>query len=122
MMFFGIFGFGPNAASNPVISGASTTLSGGLGRFVKSIVYSATGIYTIVFGEDFGSSGPMHFHVSESFGSIAEHFQANQIGAYDVATKTLVIQTHRQGVGREVPAAAGARINVVMFVNDTGAP
>lgn len=119
---FGGFSFAPNANANPVISGASSTLVGGLARWVESITYSATGIQTVVFREGFGFPGNLAFFVTAQMASLTEWFFATQIGAYNATTRTLVIQQHRAGAAREVPADAGARIHVGLVAQNTSAP
>lgn len=119
---FGAFSFGPNGSTDPVISGSSSTLTGGLARWVDSITYSATGVQTIVFKEGFGSGGDMKFIIKPQPESLAEFFFADQIGAYNASTRTLVLTTHRSGTGREVPASANTRVHVVLVTNDSGAP
>lgn len=118
----GVLSFGPNATTSPVITGAASTLTGGLGRWVQSITYSAIGVQTIVFAEGFGFAGPITFIVTGQAASLLEHFLVNQVGAYDATTRTLVLQQHRSGVERIVPAAAGARISVVVVATNTSAP
>jgi len=114
--------FGPNTAANPVITGSLSTLTGGLGRWVQSIVYTATGIQTITFLEGFGFAGSIVFLVGAQPATLLEHFLVAQIGAYNATTRTLVLQQHRNGTAREVPADPLARISVVVVATNTSAP
>lgn len=119
---FGVFSFGPNGATNPVISGTGNTLSGGAARFVSSITYSATGIYTIVFAEGFGSGSAFKFFLAAHPDAIADWFEIIQIGAYNATTKTLVIQAHLAGTPTAPAANAATRIHVGFMTNDSNAP
>lgn len=118
----GFFSFGPNGTSNPVITGTASTLSGGLARWVQSITYSAIGVQTIVFAEGFGFAGATIFTAIPQVASLADHFIVAPVGAYNPTTRTLVLQQHRNGTGQPVPAAAGARIHVVVLAHNSSAP
>ncbi len=106
--------FAPNGASNP------TTITGPLARFVSSITYSATGIYTITFTSEFVFANTPVFFVDQSFDVIANYFSANQIGAYNTTTRVLVVQTNRSGTGQQVAAGTGALVKIAMYAQDTG--
>lgn len=113
----GSFCFSPNGSSDP----SSTYTQGDLLRFITSITYSATGIYTIVFTDKFLFPSTQHpmFLVSPEVQNMTEHFAVNTL-AYVPSTRTLVINTHRNGTAREVPASTGAaRVVVYLTVLDT---
>lgn len=109
----GSFVFAPNGASNP------TSITGPLARLVSSITYSATGIFTIVFTSDFVWPNTPAFVVTPAFDAIANYFSANQVGAYNATTRTLVVQAHRAGTGYAAAAAAGCAINVAVIAQDS---
>lgn len=117
---FGAMSWGPNAASDPVISGASSTLAGSLAAWVSSITYSATGVHTIVFKEGFTFGSTPVFNAAPQPASLTEYFHADVVGAYSQTTRTLVVTTHRAGTGRQVPADANARITLIVIAQDTG--
>ena len=77
---------------------------------------------TIVFAEGFGFAGPVMFFAGAQAASLTEHFLVAQVGAYNATTRTLVLQQHRNGTAREVPADAGTRINVAVVAQNTSAP
>lgn len=108
----GSFCFSPNTSSDP----DSTYTQGDLKRFITSIVYSATGIYTVTFTDKFlfpSTKYPM-FTVSPQVENMTEHFAVCS-QAYVAATRTLIINSHRNGTARIVPASTGAARIVVSF-------
>lgn len=110
--------FAPNGTSNPLT--ASNTGPPGIKNFTTT--YAATGQQTIVFPVDFAPPSDATFAVSAQCASLATYFEAVQIGAYNAATRTLVVQTKQGASGVAVAAAAGARVHIVIAFNDsTGA-
>lgn len=111
----GFFAFFPNGTDNPAVA----SVTGGVARFIQSITYSATGVQTIVFKDGFTFAQTPTFRVEAAIASLGEHYQAQVLGAYNATTRTLVVQQHRQGTGRVVPADAGAYITVTVLAHDT---
>jgi hypothetical protein len=110
----GYFSFQPNGASNPVISGSSSTLKGGAKRYVSSITYSATGVLTIVFTSDFVFPGEIQWSVSNHYDSGGTQWYPALKGAYTTATRTLVLQCTNatNGANIQVPANANNIVRV----------
>lgn len=110
--------FAPNGTSNPLTS--SNTGPSGIRAFTTT--YSPTGVQTIVFPENFAPPSNTTFLVSAQCASIGAYFEVVQIGAYNASTRTLVVQTKQGSSGNAVAAAAGARVHIGIFFNDsTGA-
>ena len=109
--------FAPNAASNPVT--ASNAGPPGLRAFTT--VYAATGQFTVTLPEGWTPVANTSVLLGKQCASLTEHFDICQIGAFNPTTRQLVIQSHRNGTGREIPADAGARIHfALVFNNSTG--
>lgn len=111
----GTFTFWPNAASNPSVD----AVTGGLARWVESITYGATGVQTIVFKQGFAFAQSPRFFLAPVSDSLANSYEVSQIGAYDATTRTLVLQQRRSQTGREVAAAAGSFVTVMVFASDS---
>jgi hypothetical protein len=111
----GWFEFSPNGSTNPT----AASRVGPLARFITSITYSATGVQTIVMTSDFRFAQTPTFLVQAQCESLTEHFHAQQTGSYNTSTRTLVVQQHRNGTGREVAANAAAKVRVYVFAQDT---
>lgn len=93
--------FKTNGTSNPVITGASSTLEGPLAPYVSSIVYSATGIETLIWTPEFkavtnpksGGNNPIKFLLKYLPDALANNLGIAQIGLFNNTTRTLVMQT-----------------------------
>lgn len=112
----GELSFSPNGTSNP------TLIVGSMAKYVTSIAYSATGIYTITFNSRFRFPVPPHFMCSALVESLANYFAVIQVGTYDTVNKVLVLQAIQAGSGYAVPAssvAGTARVNVATFVRNS---
>lgn len=107
--------FAPNGTSNPLVA----SNQGSPGLKASAITYSATGIQTIVFPADFSPPSDTRFVVSAQCASIGAYFEVVQIGAYNAVTRTLVVQTKQGASGNAVAAAAGARVHIGMFFNES---
>lgn len=110
----GALRFDVNGTSNP----STSTISGSLSRFVSSIVYSATGKYTITFTSDFKPTTAPNF----AFGTITDAttgvFCVVQVGNYDLTNRTLVVQTISGSMAAAAitaPATAGAGSVVILM-------
>lgn len=109
--------FAPNGSSTPSV--ASNDGPPGLVAFTTA--YAATGQFTVTLPVGWTPVTNTGVFVSAQCESLTEHFQVCQVGAYNATTRTLVIQAHRNGTGREVAANAGARIHfALVFNNSTG--
>jgi hypothetical protein len=110
----GYFSFRPNGASDPVISGASSTLKGGAKRYVSSIAYAATGQLTITFTADFAFPGEVQWSVSNHYDSGGTQWYPAIKGAYNTTTRTLVLQCTNatNGANIQVPANANNIVRV----------
>lgn len=107
----------PNGSSDPEV--ASNEGPPGLRSFTT--VYAATGQLTVTLPEGWTPVANTGVFVSAQCESLTEHFAVCTVGAYDPSTRSLVIQMHRNGTGREVAAAAGARVHfALVFNNSTG--
>jgi hypothetical protein len=117
----GWFKFFPNAGSDPSL----TAIVGPLKRWVSSITYGATGVYTIVFKAGFSFANSPVFVTHHTIAALANAYSVIQIGAYNATTRTLVLQTYGDVngdgtlAGIEVAADAGNSINVFCFAADT---
>jgi hypothetical protein len=111
----GWFSFAPNAFNNP----ASTSYGGPLKSYISSVTYSATGVQTVVFKTGFSFAQTPEFMPVGVAESLSEHYLVQQTAAYNTSTRTLVLQQHRNGAGREVPANAATKIVVFVFAQDT---
>ncbi len=110
--------FDTAAAADP----PAATWTGALARFVTSITYSATGIYTIVFKDSFACVAPL-FGAFAQPANLTETFQVQVNGKYVPSTRTLVVQTTRGATAREVPAGAAvgdSRVIVNLMGIDSG--
>ncbi len=109
--------FAPNASSNPLV--ASNQGPPGLRAFTT--VYAATGQFTVTLPEGWTPVANTSVLLGKQCESLTEHFDVCQVGAFNATTRQLVIQAHRNGTGREIAAAAGARIHfALVFNNSTG--
>lgn len=110
--------FAPNGTDNPLV--ASNKGPQGLKAFTT--VYAATGQYTITFPADCAPPADTVFQLTAQCADLTGYFEVVQIGAYDATTRALVVQAKRAGSGNAPAAAAGCRIHIAMFFNDsTGA-
>jgi hypothetical protein len=107
--------FCPNGTDNP----SSASNEGPPGLKATAITYSATGVYTLVFPTDFAFPADTRFVVSAQPADLTGWFEVTTLGDYSASTRTLVVQAHRAGTGEAVAAAAGARIHVGIFFNDS---
>ena len=95
------------------------TCAGAMARFIVSCTYSATGVYTVVFGPDFQFvSGPV-FDTEAQSDVLADWFTTLVVGGYNATTKTVVIQCHRSGTAQAVAAAVGSQIVVNVGGSDS---
>jgi len=110
--------FAPNGESNPLV--ASNAGPQGIKSFAT--VYAATGQYTITFPVDFAPPAGSQFLLSAQCASLATYYEVIQVGAYNAATRVLVVQAKQAASGVAVAAAAGARIHIgIIFNESTGA-
>jgi len=107
--------FAPNGASDPAV--ANNTGPRGLKRFTT--VYAATGQYTITFPADCRPPADTVFQLTAQAADLAGYFEVIQVGAYNASTGVLVVQAKRAGSGNAPAAAAGCRIHISMFFNDS---
>ncbi len=110
--------FAPNAALTP-----DTDSNGGPPGFKAfTVAYTATGVFTVTLPVGWTPVGTPTILVSAQAESLGEHFQVMVVDAYAAATRSFVIQAHRNGTGREIAASADARIHfALIFNNSTGA-
>lgn len=107
--------FAPNGTSDPLT--ASNLGPRGVRNFTTT--YAPTGQYTLVFPPDFAPPSSTAFALSAQCASLATYFEVVQIGAYNAATRTLVVQA-KQGASGVAPAvAAGCRIHITITFNDS---
>jgi len=111
----GWFSFAPNGSSDP----STASYDGPLKSWITSVTYGATGVQTIVFKSGFSFAKTPTFAPVGVAESLTEHYLVQQTGAYDTTTRTLVLQQHRNGTGRVVPANAATKIVVYVFAQDT---
>lgn len=97
------FQFLTNGAANPA------TILDPMG-VVQSIVYSATGNYTITLKSRFKDLKPIATHVDLAMAAPSD--SAVYKKSYVASTAVLVIQTFTAGVGAAIAAAADNAINV----------
>ena len=110
--------FCPNGTDAPLT--ASNEGPPGLKSFTTT--YTATGLYTVVFPADFAPPANSVFLVTPQPADLTGYFEASQVGDYTASTRTLLIQAKRAGSGNAPAAAAGCRIHIGIFFNDsTGA-
>lgn len=110
--------FAPNAALTP--AAASNGGPPGVKNFTTA--YAATGAFTVTLPAGLTFPGTPTVLVSAQCESLTEYFAVVTVGAYNATTRTFVIQAHRAGTGREIAAAAGARIHFAfLFNNSSGA-
>jgi hypothetical protein len=110
--------FAPNGSSTPVV----TSNGGPPGLKAFTVAYAATGAFTVTLPVGYGLVGTPTILVSAQAADLTEYFEVIQTGAYSPTTRSFVIQAKRAGSGREVAAAAGARIHfAALFNNSTGA-
>lgn len=109
--------FAPNGSSTPLVA----SNGGPPGLKATTIAYAADGAFTLTLPAGFTPVGTPTIVAHGQAASLSEWFSLNQIGAYNPTTRQFVLQAHRAGTGREVPAAAGARIHwAILFNNSTG--
>lgn len=111
------FSFQCNGTSNP----ASTTFRAPPG-LTFTVTYSATGVFTIVFGSDITfPDRPVGITITPQFAVLAtDWFDCALLGEFSATTRTLVVQAHRSGAGQAPANTAGNRINVdLVFRNST---
>ena len=108
--------FAPNGMDDPLV--ASNHGPPGLRAFTT--VYAATGQYTITFPEDCRPPTATVFQITAQAADLTGYFEVMQTGAYDATTGVLVVQAKRAGSGNAPAAAAGCRIHISMFFNDSG--
>ncbi len=110
--------FAPNGSSTPVV----TSNGGPPGLKAATVVYAATGQYTVTLPAGWSPVGTPTVVVSPQAESLTEYFEVMTVGAFNASTRSFVIQAKRAGSGREVAANAGARIHwAIFFNNSTGA-
>lgn len=110
--------FAPNGSSTPVV----TSNGGPPGLKAATVAYAATGQFTVTLPTGWTAVGSPTVVVSAQAADLTEYFEVIQLGAYAPATRSFVVQAKRAGSGREVAAAAGARIHwAIFFNNSTGA-
>jgi len=107
--------FAPNGTSDPAT--ASNTGPRGLKAFTTT--YAATGLYTITFPSDFAPPSDATFLVVPQPADLTGYFEASQVGAYNSATRQLQVQAKRANSGNAPAAAAGCRIHIGIFFNDS---
>lgn len=107
--------FAPNGTSDPLV--ANNKGPPGVKAFTTT--YSATGVYTLVFHPDFAPPADATFTATPQPADLTNWFAVQINGAYNAATRTLVVQAHRSGTGQAVAAAAGARIHIGIHFNDS---
>ena len=110
-----------NSTSNP----ASTTFRGPPGLVGFSVVYSATGVFTVTLPA--GLALPAQAYsivVSPQFAVLAtDWFDCAVLGesTLNSTTRQFVVQAHRSGTGQAPANTAGNRINFAIFAtNSTG--
>lgn len=108
--------FAPNGTSNPLL--ASNSGPPGLRAF--TVVYSATGVYTVTLPVDCGPPTAATILLSAQADVLADYFEVIQIGAYNATTRTFVVQAKQGASGVAVAANAGARIHFAVLFNDSG--
>lgn len=89
MGHLGWFSVKTNGSSDPSL--AAGNLVGPLRGMVQSITRSASGVYTIVFKPGFKVSGALMWAFDYVPDAIANNLNMVQIGAYDNANRTLVV-------------------------------
>lgn len=110
--------FAPNGSSNP----SSTSNGGPPGLKAFTTVYAATGQFTVTLPAGLSMPGTPTVVAFAQAADLTNWFDVCAVGAYNATARSFVIQAHRSGTGREVAAAAGARIHfVLLFNNSTGA-
>ncbi len=107
--------FAPNAGLTP--SAASNGGPPGLKAFTTA--YAATGAFTVTLPAGLVLPGVPTIMVSAQAENLTEYFAVMTVGAFVVATRSFVIQAHRAGTGREIAAAAGARIHFALLFNNS---
>ncbi len=70
---------------------STATYRGSMKRFVTSVTYGTTGLFTIVFTSDFAFPVQPTFMVDNSVQTQALGFVAKQVGVYNTTTRTLVV-------------------------------
>jgi hypothetical protein len=109
--------FAPNGSSDP--STASNEGPPGLRAFTTT--YAATGAFTVTLPVGWTPVDTPHIFLMKQCESLTEHFDVCVTGSYNAATRSFVIQAHRNGTGREIAAHADARIGfAIAFNNSTG--
>ena len=111
---FGTASFACNGASNPVISGPTSTLIGSLAGRIQSITYAATGTFTITMvpGFTFPFTPIIEPSNSSADGTLTNAFFCFVTGAWSNTTRSFVIQCQQTiGTNFQVPANANNRVN-----------
>ncbi len=109
------FSFAPNSGSDPAVA----SNYGPRGIKNATIAYAATGQYTITFPVDFAPPADATFVVSAQAADLTGYFEVMTVGAYNAATRVLVVQAKRANSGNAPTAAAGCRIHIGIFFNDS---
>lgn len=112
--------FACNGATNPV----ATSSRGRDFGHTFTVAYAATGIYTVTLPAGFKlPAQPGAIIVVPQWDAIANWFDVAQVAesTLNANSPSFVIQAHRSGVANAPAAAAGCRINFMIFgSNNTG--
>lgn len=115
MLLWGSFAL--NGTSDPSV--ASNGGPPGLAAF--TVVYAATGQYTLTLPEGIAPIGTPTIVVSPSAADLTGYYEVMQTGAYSAASRSFVIQAKRADSGNAPASATGARVNfIIAFNNSTG--
>lgn len=113
--------FACNGSTNPTTANSRGREFG----HTFTVVYSATGIYTVTLPSGFTlPAQPAVIIVTPQWDAIANWFDVAPVGesTLNTTTRSFVIQAHRSGVANAPAAAAGCRINFMLLCsNNTGA-
>lgn len=109
--------FQTNGTSDP----ATTTFRTSPG-LTFTVVYSATGVYTVTLPADLNLPDlPLSIKATPQYSALANWFEVGIVGEYNRTTRVFVIQAHRSGTGNAPSNTAGNRINFeIVFRNSTG--
>lgn len=107
--------FAPNGTSDPL----KTSNKGPPGWRAFTTSYAATGAFSVVFSPDFAPPADATFVLSAQADALADYFEVMQVGAYNPATYTLVVQTKQGASGVAPAAAAGTRVHIGILFNDS---
>jgi hypothetical protein len=112
--------FATNGTSNPV----ATTFRYPVGC-KPTVTRSATGTYSVVLPQGCGMpSQPQAVIGFAQFDAAADWFEVGVIGETTLTTtaRAITVFTHKAGTATDVAAAAGSRVNLALFFDDsTGA-